>query len=114
MEDQIFKNDASNGLSYTQMKHEVDKRHPRIVKNGVRVKLPIFGTNTGTTNICSKTNFSDLRQFGPVLTLYFTLLKFLTILFGCLSIISVLLYYYCGYGGKSFDTSLSVKEVLTF
>ena len=96
------------------MKIEVDKRHPRVLSDGVRVKLPICKTRTGTTNICSKTNFSDLRDFGPVLTLYFTMLKFFTILFGIFSIISAPLYYYYGNGGKDFNTKLSVKEALTF
>jgi hypothetical protein len=72
------------------MVYVTERRHPRWKDSKGRLKkFTLCGTNLGC-HICSKERRkSDFKEYGIGIVLYFKMLKYITILFLALSVMSV-------------------------
>lgn len=57
----VWPKDASNGLSFERMKHQVKLNHPRKMIEKERKVFPIFTTHTGWYCILKSWRKSDVR-----------------------------------------------------
>lgn len=88
-----FENDAlDNGLSYSKMRYEMGKRHPRKIVARKRVPLSILSTDTGWHVCLKKYRTTGLAELGLGVANYFKMLKYLMFLFILAVLISIPTY----------------------
>jgi len=89
-----FERDAENKLSYRRMIVKVNEKMLRIEEQ----TYPLWSTKTGWHMPFETWRESDIRHLGVGISVYFKLLKFLTIMFLWFTVLSIPAYvfYYSG------------------
>mmetsp|Transcript_14013 Transcript_14013/g.23806 ORF Transcript_14013/g.23806 Transcript_14013/m.23806 type:complete len:293 (+) Transcript_14013:368-1246(+) len=77
-------------LSYSKMLTEVNHREPRYLdEGGITSVMPIWGTSFGWLASDKEMRKSDADQLGMGINLYMKTMKFLTLLFALMTLISI-------------------------
>mmetsp|Transcript_7230 Transcript_7230/g.6341 ORF Transcript_7230/g.6341 Transcript_7230/m.6341 type:complete len:127 (+) Transcript_7230:733-1113(+) len=87
----IYPSDAlDNGLSHSRMMRMLTLNHPgKVNPEGKLDPYPIWGTRTGFHCCGKQRRQSDLQSLGVGIALYYKLVKYLTVLFGLCTVLSI-------------------------
>ena len=95
------------------MRFVQDERHPRILKDGKKILIPICKSRTGWHCCCRGCRKSDLSDLGVGVTVYFKMLKYLMLLFLWFTILSIPAMIFYESGDQVKTEKLSLKNILS-
>ena len=92
-QNQVYEQDADNGLSHQKLLHVLSKNHARVevYKDGdlTQEYRSIWETKTGRLSFDKRTRRSDLKEYGVGIVIYFQFVKYMSCLYFCLGLLSV-------------------------
>jgi len=101
-----------SNLSYLKMEANTNMKHPRQIINGEHRQIPLC-VDTGRLMTSSGKELFGLDELGIAVSIYFKLLKSLTIFFVICSVVSVPLYFLYGCGDMSKQATGMVQQYLS-